>query len=260
MTTRWDALVRELGGRGDALLYLADRVLDRASGGRARVVKYHVVAQPIGRAGAYAVLRDDGRTRIEPAPPSHPCVADFPRPPAVVARRYRDGAQCLVATVGAAFAGFLWWQSHRYDEDEVRCRYELADAARSVWDFDVHVEPRWRLGRTLARLWAEADRRLAAQGIEWSFSRISAFNRASLAAHSRLGARRCASAVFVVLGPLQLSWLAGADGARAAWPRWSIGERGKPRLVLAPPATTAPSTALPARAPLVSDEPRPARR
>lgn len=221
-------LWRDLG-RLDGTLYLLDRLLGGISSGRMRVLRYAIVAQPVGRASATA-LRPDARTCIERLPAGHELAASFPRPPAVIAQRYRDGADCIGATVGGDFAGFIWWQRGRYEEDEVRCSYVLDDPARCVWDFDVYVEPRFRLGRTLARLWAAVDGELAADGVAWSFSRISTFNQASLAAHARMGTVERCRVLFVRIGRLQLSLLPGSPRLHV-----SISDRRRPTLRLAAP-------------------------
>lgn len=202
---RWAAMrdMRRQIGLTDTMLYAFARVLSGASGGRVRLVRYHIVAQPLGGDAAPA-LRPDPKTRVEPVGPDSPLVGRFPRPPEVIAGRFRSGAVCLAATIDGGFAGYLWWSHGRYLEDEVRCEYRLTMPERSVWDFDVYVEPRYRLGRTLARLWAAAGEHLTQSGVGWTFSRISAFNPASLAAHARLGAVRCRSLTFLVLGPMQL--------------------------------------------------------
>ncbi len=177
-------------GRLDGSLYVASRAMAALSGGRARLLKYYVVAQPVGTAPR---LRPDTKTQIMPTRPGDPLLAHFPRPQGVIKQRFADGAQCLTATVNG--------------ELEARCLFVMTEPERSAWDFDVHVEPRYRLGRTLARLWLAAHDLLQAQGVEWTYSRISAFNTASLAAHTRLGARTIAGLVFLQLGGWQVSWL-----------------------------------------------------
>ena len=84
-------------------------------------------------------------------------------------------------------------------------RFVLGEPEVSVWDFDVYVEPRLRLGRTMARLWDEAYRRWYAQGVRWSFSRISAFNSRSMLSHARMGAHRIGMATFLSAGNWQIS-------------------------------------------------------
>jgi len=189
----------------DSSLYALARLLSLLSRGKLRLQKYYIMAQPIGR-GATPSLRADPRTVIDWAERGSPLCQAFPRPSAVIERRYRHGARCLAASVKGRFAGFIWVQRERYEEDEVRCTYVLRDAQQAVWDFDVYVAPEFRWGRTMARLWEAADDRLAAEGVRWSLSRISAFKPESLAAHRRLGAVEIDRLVFFRAGRSQSSW------------------------------------------------------
>jgi len=189
----------------DEVLYAVNRLMRYASRDKWRIVKYFLVAQPIF-SDAEAPSRGQETIRVSLAGPQHPMVGVFPRPPEVIQRRFEHGASCLVAVAKERFVGFLWLAWREYHEDEVRCIYRLTDRSRSVWDFDVHVEPQYRMGRTFMRLWQAANKHLAPRGVEWSFSRISAFNRGSLAAHARLGARKLHSALFVCFGDVQLSF------------------------------------------------------
>lgn len=195
--------LRDELGTWNALLYVASRLLERISGRRARLVKYYIVVQPIRPA---APLRPDPKTDIRFTYRDDVLVLDFPRPAPVVEGRYASGSHCLTATVDGRFAGFLWWQHGRYEEDEVRCTYVLADAEQAVWDYDVYVEPHFRFGRTLARLWQAANDHLRGKGIAWTFSRISAFNPASLSSHARLGMKARHGATFWVFGRLQIGF------------------------------------------------------
>lgn len=219
---------KEMGWR-DGLLYGCARALEAVSGGRCRLVKYYLVAQPIGR-GLHKPMRPDAATTLVQVPAGDPLEAMFPRAAAVLARRHAADARCTAAFVRGEFAGFIWIQRIEYAEDELRCTYVIDEPASGVWDYDVYVEPRFRVGRTMARLWAQVDGDLAATGVRWSFSRISAFNPASLSSHARLGAIRCTSAVFLCAGPLQLSWL-----PQAPFLHLSLHERQAPRVRLRPP-------------------------
>jgi hypothetical protein len=202
---RYGALVKQFGVAVSAL-YVLDRLLRRLSGGFVRVVAYALYAQPIG-AATRASVRDDAHTTVSKVAPSDLVIAAFPRPAEVIRRRFAGGSCCYVAQVKDKFAGFIWISRDRYEEDEVRCLYVLSVPDVSAWDFDVYVEPTLRLGRTLARLWKHVDASLAADGIKWSFSRISIFNTASVRAHQRLGAVKVGRASFLLLGPLQLALL-----------------------------------------------------
>src|SRR3546814_8885793 len=60
----------------------------------------------------------------------------------------------------------------------------------SDWSSDVcSSDLAQRSGPAFGRLWDEANAFLRQQGVACSWSRISAFNPASLASHARLGAR-----------------------------------------------------------------------
>ena len=190
-------------------LYLLHRLLVKASAGHCRIVPYALYAQPVGKAAAVP-MRADAATRVVRAKPGDAIVAHFPRPSAVIDRRFRAGYECHVAEVNGEFAGYIWVSRVPYEEDEVSCLFDFARPDRSAWDFDVFVVPRWRLGRTMARLWRAVDMDLAAHGVRWSFSRISLFNMGSLASHARLSAVRIGWSVFLVAGRWQLGMFSTA--------------------------------------------------
>ncbi|MCA8905483.1 MAG: GNAT family N-acetyltransferase [Halioglobus sp.] len=218
---------RQLGG-ANALLYLVDRVLRAITGSRARLVRYLLVAQPVP-ADPVEAMRQSLASKVREVGGDDPVVKYFPRPAAVIARRFADGSVCYVAEVRDRFAGYLWLAFNGYDEDEVRCRYEFAEPALSAWDYDVYVEPDFRLGRTFARLWETANQRLANRGVRWSFSRISAFNAGSLAAHRHMGLQTLFAATFVCLGPLQLTFT-----GTAPFVHLSFSDKSRPVLRLSP--------------------------
>lgn len=217
-------------GALNGCLYLADRVLRALSANRVFLKRYYLVAQPVQDQPA---CRPSAKNPVVLLEHGSPLNALFPRPPEVIAKRISDGAHCFVALAGEEFAGFLWLAFNAYDEDEVRCRYELADPQHCAWDYDVHVEPKYRIGRTFARLWDSANAHLAGRGIKWSISRISAFNPASLAAHGRLGIRTLCSANFLCIGPLQISVISAAP-----WFHVSLSPSSRPCVRLLPPGHT----------------------
>jgi hypothetical protein len=214
---RWAQLKSELGGRGAAGLYLSERLLHRVSGGRCRLVPYLLVAQPLDNPVLRAV-RSDAGTEVRRIQPHDTVVPQFPRPPHVNRARFEQGAECHVAWVKGRFAGHIWIARQRYEEDEVRCQFVLDEPGRAVWDFDVFIEPELRLSRTMARLWQAVDRRLHAEGIRWTFSRINRFNIASMQSHARLGATAVGRVTFLCLGPLQLAWSDLAPGLKLSLP------------------------------------------
>ncbi|KAB8049893.1 hypothetical protein GCN74_27335 [Janthinobacterium sp. FT14W] len=205
---RLAASLRQLGWRDSAWLAVA-RLLARVPGGRCALHRYQFVAQAVAPG---SLCRGRGQS-IQVTP----CLAeaDLPagpmRRPGVLRERYRQGAQCLVAHGGqqpdAAMAGWIWLLRHGCQEDEVRARYALA-SSQSSWDLDVWVHPAQRGGLVFARLWEEANAVLYAQGVRWSCSRISRFNRASLGAHARLGTHALGTATFVRCGRWQ--WMAAS--------------------------------------------------
>lgn len=219
---------RQLGWVEGAF-YLLGQSMARLSGQRIRLIRYHLVAQPVP---ATAAPQRTGRTSIVFVRADDPIVTQFPRGPAVNARRFANGHACLVARTDERFTGHIWLARGTYDEDTVRCLYAPAHPQESVWDYDVYVEPEFRMGRTFSRLWTTANSHLHAEGVRWSYSRIAATNPQSLDSHSRLGIRRLYSATFVRLGKAQLM-LAGA------WPfvHLSLSSGSKPVLKLKPPVS-----------------------
>lgn len=234
-------------GWGDGLLYLAARGAAQVSAGRLRVIKYRFVAAPVPAPAAASAPRSGARITIEHVHAGAALALQFPRPAHVIARRFAAGATCLAARIDDRFAGYVWLQLGPYDEDEVRCRYVTLPAGRTAWDFDVYVDPAYRMGRLFVRLWDAAHALLRERGVEWSLSRISAFNAESLRAHARFGARAIGSAIFVCAGRFQLTLASVRPFVHIA-----LDERRRPRFALrAPPAATqaATQTATPAATP-----------
>ena len=222
---RAKSVVRELGWC-DGGLYLVSRMLERVTQGRVRLLKYYFVAQPVRlRPSAASGERDN--LVIVKVDATHPIVLRLPRPPEVIQKRFRDGAHCFVALRAEEFAGFLWLQHGRYDEDEVRCIYYPLPADRAVWDYDVYVDPGFRLTRTFMRLWDAAHGYLSGEGYRWTMSRISAFNKHSLSSHQRLGAVFLGSGLFLVIARVQVSFFTALPFVHV-----SLGGNSAPELKL----------------------------
>jgi len=136
--------------------------------------------------------------------PGSPLLDALPRPTSVIHNRYRQGGICLCATKDGTPIGYIWFNLGPYEEDEVRCRFAPTPAGRSSWDYDVYVAPQYRGSFTFARLWDAANEHLRERRVDWSMSRISAFNAESLASHSRLQAQRVGTATFLEIGRIQL--------------------------------------------------------
>jgi hypothetical protein len=234
--TSWWRRARELNaslGTGTSLLYVADRILGRLSGGRARLVVYGIYAQPLQGTGT-APMRADTRWAVIEVNPGHTLCADFPRPASVIEARWAAGSRCFCLTRDGAFVGYIWTQTGAYLEDEIHCRYVLSPQATTVWDYDVFVVPAHRASRAMFRLWSEVDRRLFAEGRQWSLSRIALFNAASVRSHERLGAQRTGWVLALVWPGLQLTVTRSRP-----WLHWWPGRGEGPDVPARPPAETA---------------------
>jgi hypothetical protein len=205
---RLRTLLGELGWV-NGLLYALNQGLGKMVDGVA-VHKYYVIAQPTSRSARLDLAANPSSMEVREIGRSDAVVASFPRPAEVIARRYAQGARCYGAFDGPRLLAFIWMQDRPYDEDEVRCRFSWQPAAQGIWSFDVFVYPEYRFGLTFLRLWHEMERRLQAQGVRWTVSRITAYNARSLASHKRLGFTLCAHCVFVQVKGWQLALVSQA--------------------------------------------------
>lgn len=199
-------------GVGNACLYAAARASSALTGGRVRIVKYYFTAQPVDALESDVVART-GKFVLDWLEPGSPLFAQVERPVAVIEARFAQGARCLAATIeGHELAGFLWYVVGPYVEDEVRARFVPLPPGQSAWDFDVLVQPRFRMGRLFGYLWARGMAEMARADVRHTLSRISAFNGASIASHRRLGARIVGTATFLCIGNWQLMKSSMAPG------------------------------------------------
>lgn len=197
---RLQALIKQLGAT-NACFYLLNRLANSLCR-RLSFNKYYFAAQllneqpllPTGK-GKHFQVRAVSPEVLEVQLPS--------RPAHVIADRFSQGAVCLAAYKGDEFAGCLWYCKQQYKEDEVRCLYQFDTGV--VWDFDVYVEPKFRLSPVFMKLWDETASRLTEEGCHWSLSRISAFNPLSLSSHRRMGANIIGWALFIEIGALQVT-------------------------------------------------------
>lgn len=210
-------------------MYFLSRGLAVLTFGYAGLIRYHFVAQPVPLEGGLGI-RPSPNSFVGFIGANDSLVAEFPRPSAVIEQRFHNGNICLAARAGEKFSGFLWLAKGHYEEDAVRCCYQLLQPAESVFDYDVYVEPEFRYGRTLARLWSAANVHLAADGVRWSFSRISTFNTESMRSHARLGIRRLFTANFICFGKLQIAIVSVSPFVHI-----SLSSGSRPTLGLAPP-------------------------
>jgi hypothetical protein len=217
----------------EALVYGLLRATRRLRAGRLRVLKYHLVAQPVAPAPLLPGRAAAG-LQIERIDKDHPRAAELaecsPREPAVIRRRLADGAYCFAAFKDATLSGFLWLQPGPYADDEVRCLFHPQPAGRAAWDFDVWLHPEQRATRLFLRLWDAAFADLRARGVRWTMSRVNAYKSDSLRAHARLGAVIIGTATFYCAGSRQ--WL---HIERCATVQRQPDQAGSPVLCVFPP-------------------------
>lgn len=198
---RWRSAVDQFG-IFDAGLYIVHRLLETRTR-RSRLFKYYFYSQPVS--GAQIIRADrNSKAEIRKIEKGDPVLRDFPVPGDVIEQRYAQDSVCLGVFVKGELAGYGWLLLGPYREDEVRCRFIPQPAGRAAWDFDIYIYEPFRFGMTFARLWGGLNQYLAEHGIEWTMSRVSAFNPGSVASHRRLGAVRFGSALFLSVGGLQV--------------------------------------------------------
>lgn len=221
--------VRELGWK-DAFFYMLCRILAVF---RWRLFRYALVAQPVPEKPLLDPRRGASLTVREVAA-DDPAMKAMPLSPEVVAYRRQQGAHCLGLFHGEQMIGCLWFCLGPYDEDEVRCRFTPSPPERTAWDFDVYLHPKYRGGFGFLRLWDAGNAFLRERGRQWSCSRISAFNRSSILAHERMGARRLATATFLLFGTFQIMF-----ASLSPYVRFSFRSGDLPTLILQTPSLDA---------------------
>lgn len=201
MISKFRDLSNELGFI-NALYWIVNRLFDRAHI-PIRILRYYFIAQPVAP-GAMLPARRGRSIEIRMLQPHDSALKDLPLDDAVLMYRFGQNAVCFGAFQDNSIVGCLWVCLATYNEDEVRCRYMLEPAKNTAWDFDVYVTPAARGGFAFLKLWDAANAYLRERNVDWSLSRISAFNPVSLRSHDNFGARRLASALFLRVGQLQL--------------------------------------------------------
>lgn len=167
--------------------------------------RYYLLAQPV-HAGPLMPGGRRGRLVIRRLTPGDTALEQIPRTRGQIADRFGRGGICL-----AAFPpdreeplGFIWLLFGPWREPEHRCILHPPDSPPCALDIDVYVHSEARGSLVFAQLWQAANELLLSSGIQWSLSRISAFNHRSLRAHERLGAERVGTLQFLQLGGLEI--------------------------------------------------------
>ena len=127
----------------------------------------------------------------------------LPRPEHIIKGRFEQETTCVFAIQEQQALACAWFTEKQYREDEVRCLFNFSHLTTHVWDYDVYVTPKYRVGRMFMRLWQQAEQYWQAQGFIASLSRINAFNSNSVTSHQKLGAKRIGSVCFLSLGGTQ---------------------------------------------------------
>lgn len=199
---KYRAITEELG-RINGLLYVINCLTEKLRGQRF-IYRYMLVAQPVRQQPLLAFHR--GRSVVvRQVFPRETTLCRLPVTADTLERRFKQGGICLGAFSKGVLIGCIWLCFAPYDEDEVRCRFIPMPEGKAAWDFDVYLDPEYRSSYALARMWDEANAYLRQRNVEWSFSRISAFNPGSLHAHQRLGAEHLGTATYIRLGDWQLT-------------------------------------------------------
>ena len=183
-------------------LYVLDRLM-RSLSPRFGIYVYEFMAQPIMARPMLAPNRTKNLRFVEIVR-GDADIALMPAREDIKASRFEQGARCLGVYRKGALMGYIWFCFGKYDEDEVRCTYELAAADRSAFDFDLYVFPEHRMGIAFVAIWHAANEFLHEQGVHYTFSRMTRFNLISRRAHARLGARCVGRALFLQAWSVEL--------------------------------------------------------
>jgi len=133
-----------------------------------------------------------------------PLMQQLPRPEHRLRDRFLQKTSCLLGTKGDKIISCAWFAYGSYEEDEVWCQYNFSKSEQTVWDYDIFVDPKYRLGRAFYVTWQTASADLYTRGFRSTLSRISAYNPNSIKSHEKLGAQHCGSALFLKLARVQL--------------------------------------------------------
>lgn len=201
MLQRLTSPFREFGWFA-GLIYCADRALQYLSP-HARLYFYELMVQPIPDKpllSAGMVKSFEFREIVR----GQPEIAEMPARTEIKENRFDQGARCLGVFKKGQFIGYLWFRFGSYEEDEVRCTYELTPHAESVFDFDLYLFPEHRMGLGFVATWHGANAFFRERGVRYTFSRLTRYNLPSRRAHSHLGWKRTGTAIFLQAGGVEI--------------------------------------------------------
>lgn len=208
-------------------LYVADQLLRRISP-RLGIYVYELMVQPIGGKKLLPANLAKNLTFAEIGR-GHPAIDLMPARPEIKIARFEQGAICLGVFRKEKLIGYAWFCFKTYEEDEVRCTYELAVPDQSVFDFDFYILPEHRMGIGFLAVWHGANEYLRERDIRYTFSRLTRFNVASRRAHAHLGWKCVGKAVFFQAWRAELMLATLAPFIHFSW-----SSKSRPRLRLGP--------------------------
>jgi hypothetical protein len=101
--------------------------------------------------------------------------------------RFDQGLTCLGAfNAKGKLAGVNWVSGTNFTETEVHVRFDVPE--NMGWDTGLWIDPKYRMSRAFAALWAGTAKWLRAQNRQYSLSWIADYNLQSIRAHERMGA------------------------------------------------------------------------
>jgi len=198
---RLKTIVSDMGAANGAM-YVAARIAKRIHPAVA-IERFYIVAQPVKQTRLLPSGRGES-IKVLMFSAHDPLLEQLSAPSSEITRRFAAQGRCFLAMRGERVVGHLWITHSGYREPAFRCEYSIRSPDKMVWDFDLWIERKERMGWVFSRLWDECNEYLRQREIGWTLSRISAFNPESLRAHQRFGIRRLRSLTYFCVGRTEL--------------------------------------------------------
>ena len=227
MKSNWHRTAKQLGAI-NSLLYFINQLFQRTSK-NVRLSKYYIFAQPVPKGHLIEESRG-AQIEVRRISRGDPVLNLFSRPTTEIEDRFDSRGVAFAAFKSTRLVGFIWLIMGPYREPDDRCVYSIDPDAHAAWDLDIFVDPGERLSFTFVRLWDAANDYLRMRGIEWTLSRISAFNPDSISSHSRLKSQKIGQMTFLTAGSWQITL-----GNIAPYVHISTNEQSMPEVKLCAP-------------------------